>query len=167
MAETSLRARRKGIFADLVNTEENASLIYDFYGFPSHYYKVKYPNKGNKQLAEQIISLLRNHGIKASGTHRGLDHGIWVPFKVAFDPEDNPLTIPIVQGPPPLVFVLTNSEFIRQQFSTRPSQPRSSSLPPQGPKHNDHRWRYDSPQPPSLNAPPRLGCQTPRLPLHT
>ena len=86
----------------LVNTEENASLIYDFYGFPTHYYKVKYPNRGSKQLAEQVVSLLRNHGIKVSGTDRGLDHGIWVPFKVAFDPEDNPLTIPIVQGSAPV-----------------------------------------------------------------
>jgi aromatic ring-opening dioxygenase catalytic subunit (LigB family) len=83
---------------DIVNTAENAALIYDFYGFPTHYYKQKYPNRGNKQLAEQVISLLRSNGIKASGTDRGLDHGIWVPFKVAFDPEDNPLEIPIVQG---------------------------------------------------------------------
>ena len=83
-----------------VNTEENASLIYDFYGFPTHYYKQKYPNRGSKKIAEQVISLLQSHGIKASGTDRGLDHGIWVPFKVAFDPEENPLQIPIIQGSP-------------------------------------------------------------------
>jgi 4,5-DOPA dioxygenase extradiol len=81
-----------------VNTEENASLIYDFYGFPSHYYKVKYPNHGNRKLAEQVLLLLNQNGIRAKGTDRGLDHGIWVPFKVAFDPEENPLQIPIVQG---------------------------------------------------------------------
>ena len=131
-----------------MNTEENASLIYDFYGFPSHYYKVKYPNRGNTQLAEQVISLLRSHGIKASATDRGLDHGIWVPFKVAFDPEDNPLTIPIVQGPCPLLyycFNLTHSEFIRFQFRRRPSQSRARTSPSARPKHNDHRRRYDSP----------------------
>ena len=82
-----------------VNTEENASLIYDFYGFPSHYYKQKYPNRGSNSIANQVIALLHKHGIKASGTDRGLDHGIWVPFKFAFDPEDNPLQIPIIQGP--------------------------------------------------------------------
>jgi hypothetical protein len=82
----------------VVNIEESASLIYDFYGFPGHFYKQKYPNRGSKQLAEQVISLLRSRGINASGTDRGLDHGIWVPFKVAFDSEENPLQIPIVQG---------------------------------------------------------------------
>ena len=82
----------------IVNTEENAALIYDFYGFPDHYYKQKYPNRGSKKLADQVMSRLRDQGIKVSGTDRGLDHGIWVPFKVAFDPEDNPLQIPIVQG---------------------------------------------------------------------
>jgi 4,5-DOPA dioxygenase extradiol len=83
-----------------VNTEEKATLIYDFYGFPSHYYKVKYPNRGDRKLAEQVIALLREKGIKAQSVDRGLDHGIWVPFKVAFDPEENPLDIPIVQGCP-------------------------------------------------------------------
>jgi len=97
-----------------VNTEEHASLIYDFYGFPSHYYKVKYPNRGSKKLAEQVIALLREKGLKASGTDRGLDHGIWVPFKVAFDPEENPLNIPIVQGLPSRIHRLMRSKFIRQ-----------------------------------------------------
>lgn len=81
-----------------VNTNEHASLIYDFYGFPGHYYKQKYPNRGSQQIAEKVMDLLRKKGIKVSGTDRGLDHGIWVPFKVAFDPEENPLEIPIVQG---------------------------------------------------------------------
>jgi 4,5-DOPA dioxygenase extradiol len=82
-----------------VNTEESAALVYDFYGFPSHYYKVKYPNRGDPQLAQQVISLLESKGIKAMSSDRGLDHGIWVPFRVAFDPEEHPLDIPIVQGP--------------------------------------------------------------------
>lgn len=82
-----------------MNTNERAALIYDFYGFPGHYYKQKYPNRGSSQIAEKVMGLLRGKGIEVSGVDRGLDHGIWVPFKVAFDPEDNPLDIPIVQGP--------------------------------------------------------------------
>lgn len=81
-----------------MNVEENASLIYDFYGFPTHYYKQKYPNKGSRLLADKVMGLLKENGVKVSGVDRGLDHGIWVPFKVAFDPEENPLQIPIVQG---------------------------------------------------------------------
>jgi 4,5-DOPA dioxygenase extradiol len=60
----------------VVNLEENVTLIYDFYGFPGYYHKQKYPSGGSKQLAEQVISLLRNNGIKASRKNRGLDHGI-------------------------------------------------------------------------------------------
>lgn len=29
--------------------------------------------------------------------HRGLDHGVFAPFTVAFNPETNPLNVPIVQ----------------------------------------------------------------------
>lgn len=39
---------------------------------------------------------LRNAGIKAKRVERGVDHGIWVPFKVMFPP-DKPLELPVVQ----------------------------------------------------------------------
>ncbi|SMR44195.1 unnamed protein product [Zymoseptoria tritici ST99CH_3D1] len=80
-----------------VNTAESMGLIYDFYGFPAHYYEWKYPNTGDPALAEKIIGLLRNAGIKAEGVRRGLDHGVWASYSVAFDPETNPLNVPIVQ----------------------------------------------------------------------
>jgi aromatic ring-opening dioxygenase catalytic subunit (LigB family) len=68
-----------------------------FYGFPSHYYEEKFPHRGSRPLAEKVISLLTNAGIKAKGVSRGLDHGVWASFKCAFDPVKNPLNIPIVQ----------------------------------------------------------------------
>lgn len=80
-----------------VNTAETQKLLYDYYNFPAHYYDVKYPNVGNKALAENVISRLRAAGIQAEGVKRGLDHGVFAPFKVAFDPERNPLNVPIVQ----------------------------------------------------------------------
>ncbi|GAP90237.2 putative aromatic ring-opening dioxygenase subunit [Rosellinia necatrix] len=80
-----------------VNTAVTTDLIYDYYGFPPEYYKVQYPNKGDPELASKIIGLLQNAGIKAEGVKRGLDHGVYVGFSVAFDPEKNPLNIPIVQ----------------------------------------------------------------------
>ncbi|KAK6086057.1 aromatic ring-opening dioxygenase [Seiridium cupressi] len=80
-----------------VNTAEHTDLIYDFYGFPSYYYEAKYPNRGSPELANRILSLLSDAGIKAKGVTRGLDHGVWSGFHVAFDPEENPLNVPIVQ----------------------------------------------------------------------
>lgn len=60
-------------------------------------YKAKYPSKGNPQLASHIIDLLTSAGIKAQGVKRGLDHGVWAGFHVAFHPTENPLTVPLVQ----------------------------------------------------------------------
>ncbi|KAI6713185.1 hypothetical protein JHW43_004270 [Diplocarpon mali] len=80
-----------------VNGFENTELIYDFYGFPSHYYKETFPNKGSPSIAEHIIELLTAHNIPATSLRRGLDHGVWASFKVAFSPTSNPLLIPIIQ----------------------------------------------------------------------
>jgi 4,5-DOPA dioxygenase extradiol len=58
-------------------------LIYpSYYGFPSHYYTEKYPNKGSKPVADKVIGLLNSAGIKTQATRRGLDHGVFVVFKV-------------------------------------------------------------------------------------
>ncbi|KAK3671502.1 hypothetical protein LTR78_008601 [Recurvomyces mirabilis] len=80
-----------------VNTAEGMGLIYDYYGFPPEYYEVKYPNRGSPELANKILGLLSQAGIKAEGVRRGLDHGVFAGFRCAFDPDTNPLDIPIVQ----------------------------------------------------------------------
>ncbi|KID66018.1 Extradiol ring-cleavage dioxygenase, class III enzyme, subunit B, partial [Metarhizium hybridum] len=84
-----------------VNKDEHADLIYEvadsFYGFPDHYYQAKYPNKGDAQLASRIMVMLSEAGIASRGVSRGLDHGVWSGFTVAFDPETNPLNVPLVQ----------------------------------------------------------------------
>ncbi|KAF3002294.1 hypothetical protein E8E14_001686 [Neopestalotiopsis sp. 37M] len=80
-----------------VNTAEHTDLIYDFYGFPPYFYEAKYPNRGSPELANKILGLLKDAGIKAKGVTRGLDHGVWSGFNVAFDPEENPLNVPLVQ----------------------------------------------------------------------
>lgn len=63
-----------------VNTAESTDLIYDYYGFPDHYYKHKYPNVGSKELAEKVLGLLKEAGIESEGVRRGLDHGVFAPF---------------------------------------------------------------------------------------
>ncbi|KAJ5229171.1 hypothetical protein N7489_009879 [Penicillium chrysogenum] len=80
-----------------VNTAEKTDLIYDFYGFPGHYYKEKYPNVGSKEVANEVLRLLKKADITAEGVERGLDHGVWASFKCAFEPETNPLNVPVVQ----------------------------------------------------------------------
>ncbi|KAF4509006.1 hypothetical protein G6O67_005320 [Ophiocordyceps sinensis] len=81
----------------LINKEEHVDLVYDFYGFPDHFYKAQYPNQGSPELASQIMAMLSEAGIQSLGVTRGLDHGVWSGFSVAFDPQTNPLDVPLVQ----------------------------------------------------------------------
>lgn len=80
-----------------INVAEQTDLIYDFYGFPPHYYEYEYPNKGSPEVAEKVIEKLAVAGIEVERVKRGLDHGVWAGFMVAFDPKKNPLNVPIVQ----------------------------------------------------------------------
>jgi 4,5-DOPA dioxygenase extradiol len=48
-------------------------------------------------VAEKILSLLEAAGIKAEGTKRGVDHGVFAPFTCMFHPDENPLGVPLVQ----------------------------------------------------------------------
>ena len=43
------------------------------------------------------MNSLRSNKIEVEAVERGLDHGVWASFKVAFDPEENPLNVPLVQ----------------------------------------------------------------------
>ncbi|KAF4959997.1 hypothetical protein FGADI_1271 [Fusarium gaditjirri] len=80
-----------------VNNAVDTPLIYDFYGFPDHFYKAQYPNKGSPELASKIMVMLSEAGIQSFGMERGLDHGVFSGFHVAFNPETNPLNVPLVQ----------------------------------------------------------------------
>lgn len=52
---------------------------------------------GSREVAQTVIEALTKAGIKAKPTSRGLDHGVWASFKVAFNPDTNPLNVPIIQ----------------------------------------------------------------------
>lgn len=77
-----------------VNSAPNPPLLFDYYGFPEHTYQLTYPAPGSPALANRARELLAKAGI-ASGANdtRGLDHGVFVPFKLVFPDAD----IPIVQ----------------------------------------------------------------------
>ncbi|KAI9310278.1 aromatic ring-opening dioxygenase LigB subunit [Dichotomocladium elegans] len=82
---------RNGIFVD---TSEKPELIYDFYNFPSHYYKETWDHQGSPLVAEKVLGLLNKAGIKATGKRYGNDHGVWVPLKLAMRSNKD---IPIVE----------------------------------------------------------------------
>lgn len=65
-----------------INVAEKTDIIYDFYGFPPHYYEYKFPNKGSPEVAERVIEKLAVAGIEVERVQRGLDHGIWAGFIV-------------------------------------------------------------------------------------
>ncbi len=79
-----------------VSSPSTQELLYDYYGFPSDYYNLSYPATGSPQLAERVVRVLGEGGIKAEAVERGLDHGVFIPFMAAFDSKENPLNIPIV-----------------------------------------------------------------------
>lgn len=69
----------------LLDPEIENPLIYDFYGFPQHMYREEFHTKASRSIASQIQEKLQEEGtFKSRITPRGIDHGVWVPFNIAF-----------------------------------------------------------------------------------
>ncbi|WBO22145.1 DODA-type extradiol aromatic ring-opening family dioxygenase [Sphingomonas abietis] len=67
-------------------------LLFDYYGFPPHTYQLTYPAPGDPALAAKAAGLLAATGMTTSlDATRGLDHGVFVPLKVAFPDADIPV----------------------------------------------------------------------------
>ncbi|KAL6023263.1 hypothetical protein ACI3LX_003100 [Candidozyma auris] len=64
-------------------SDEN-TLVYDFYNFPRHMYQEWFRSLNSAFLSEEIRQRLQENGFHSKLTKRGIDHGVWVPFKVAF-----------------------------------------------------------------------------------
>jgi aromatic ring-opening dioxygenase catalytic subunit (LigB family) len=68
------------------------SLVYDYHGFPPETYALRYDVPGAPDLARRAADLLRAAGIAGQvDGDRGLDHGVFVPMKVAFPAADIPM----------------------------------------------------------------------------
>ena len=75
-----------------VGATETVPLVYDFWGFPQHYYQVKYPAPGAPELAESVRKLLTGPGESVQRVaDRGLDHGAYVPLVEMFPDADIPV----------------------------------------------------------------------------
>lgn len=67
-------------------------LVYDFWGFPQHYYEVTYAAPGAPQLADSVRKLLRGAGAPVQDVpDRGLDHGAYVPLVEMYPEADIPV----------------------------------------------------------------------------
>jgi aromatic ring-opening dioxygenase catalytic subunit (LigB family) len=70
----------------------NPSLIYDYYGFPEHTYRLRYDAPGSPDLAREVVALLTEAGIAAKiDPARGHDHGVFIPFKLIYPDADIPI----------------------------------------------------------------------------
>jgi len=84
-------------------------LLMDYYGFPQELYELKFRSKGDSTLAQRVTDICKEAGQVARTTPRtesrgsdgrgfsgpGLDHGVFVPFRIMFGEEF--MDIPIVQ----------------------------------------------------------------------
>jgi len=77
-----------------ITSGKTPPLLYDYYGFPDEAYEIQYPALGDPILAGKIYHLLYQSGIDSRlDSHRGFDHGLFVPLKIMFPDA----TIPCVQ----------------------------------------------------------------------
>lgn len=73
-------------------TSGDVGLVYDFWGFPRHYYQVRYDAPGAPTLADRVASLLAPVGERVRRDEaRGLDHGAYVPLVEMYPDADIPV----------------------------------------------------------------------------
>jgi 4,5-DOPA dioxygenase extradiol len=70
---------------------ERVPLVYDFYGFPRHYYEVTYDSPGAPGLAAKVRGLMPASEPVVDLPTRGLDHGAWVPLRAMYPEADIPV----------------------------------------------------------------------------
>jgi 4,5-DOPA dioxygenase extradiol len=79
-----------GVEARVTSAPRNR-LVYDFSGFPAPLYEIHWPAPGAPDVAARAAALLDAAGFRARlDPARGLDHGVWVPLRIAW-PEPPPV----------------------------------------------------------------------------
>lgn len=75
-----------------VNNQEQPRQVYDMYGFPEALYQLRYPVKGDPQLAAELEKILAYADITIDNDW-GIDHGTWSVLTHMYPKAD----IPVVQ----------------------------------------------------------------------
>ena len=75
-----------------VTAWDQAPLLYDFGGFPDELYRLTYPAPGDPAMAARVVRTLvaENHPARLEN-QRGLDHGAWVPLRLAWPEAKTPV----------------------------------------------------------------------------
>ena len=68
-----------------------APLVYDFYGFPEEYYRIRYDSPGAPELAARVKALMPAGEPVVQRPERGLDHGAYVPLLMMYPDADIPV----------------------------------------------------------------------------
>ena len=77
-----------------VGSSPKPPMLFDYYGFPEHTYRLTFDAPGSPALASRVRELLAGAGFAtAEDTTRGYDHGVFVPLKLVTPEAD----IPVVQ----------------------------------------------------------------------
>jgi aromatic ring-opening dioxygenase catalytic subunit (LigB family) len=77
-----------------VQSGSEPEIMYDYYGFPEAAYTIKYPCKGDSELALKVADLFMKNGIKYRlDDKRPYDHGSYIPLKMIYPDAD----IPVIQ----------------------------------------------------------------------
>ena len=75
-----------------IQSGSQPDIKYDYYGFPDAAYDIKYPCKGNRDLALKISGLLRDNAIECNlDDRRPYDHGAYIPLKMMYPKADIPV----------------------------------------------------------------------------
>ncbi len=74
-----------------LNTAQQPDLLFDYNGFPPHTYELTWPAQGDPALVQRVAQLLEQHGIDYDRQERALDHGVFIPLKLAVPQADIPV----------------------------------------------------------------------------
>jgi aromatic ring-opening dioxygenase catalytic subunit (LigB family) len=77
-----------------VSSSAHPPMVYDYYGFPEHTYRVQYKAPGSPELAARIQAMLEEGGLSCrSDEARGYDHGTFTVMEPLYPEAD----VPVVQ----------------------------------------------------------------------